>query len=86
MAGHDTWRIDGDVTVRLMFPEKPYKLERVIVSVFEEPALKDSSDGPDKPKSEMVTLRTTPWFREPLVPVILRLYCPAGRPAPHVGY
>lgn len=32
-----------------------------------------------------VTPRTTKCLSEPLVPEIVALYAPAGRPAPHVG-
>jgi len=33
----------------------------------------------------MVTPRITAWLNEPLVPAMVALYSPAGRPAPHVG-
>jgi hypothetical protein len=52
----------------------------------EEPELKETEEGPDMPKSVMLTRRVKARTREPLVPVIVRLYDPAGRPAPHVGY
>jgi hypothetical protein len=86
LDGHDTRREDGDVMLKLMLPEKPDRLETVTGSVPEDPALKDTDEGPDKLKSEMVTLRATLWLKEPLVPEMTSVYCPAGRPAPHVGY
>ena len=59
--------------VRLMLPDRPNRLVRMICSVFEEPALKDSDVGPDMLKSEIVTLRPTLWLREPLVAVMSSL-------------
>jgi hypothetical protein len=78
-AGQVTWMAAGDVRMRLTLPEKPYWLDSVSGSIFEEPALKDNDEGPVRVKSEMVTLRTTLWVREPKVPAILRVYSPAGR-------
>lgn len=56
--------------MRLILPEKPEMLDRLIDSVLEAPALKDIEEGPDMLKSVMVTLRLTEWLSEPLVPVI----------------
>jgi len=72
-VGHDDWRAEGDVAVRSTLPEKPSRLANVINSDTEDPALKDIEEGPDKLKSVIVTLRTTEWLREPILPVILRL-------------
>lgn len=59
LDGHDTARAEGDVELRLMIPENPNRLETVIASVPEEPALKDTDTGPLMVKSVMVTLRRT---------------------------
>jgi hypothetical protein len=56
-----------------MLPERPDRLVRVICSVLEEPALKDTDEGPDMMKSWMVMLRATLSLREPPVPVMSSL-------------
>jgi hypothetical protein len=72
-VGHEDKRADGDDPVSSTLPEKPERLENVIDSVVEVPALKDTEEAPEMLKSVIVTLRTTAWLSEPLVPVILRL-------------
>ncbi len=69
-AGQDDKRDGEDVSVRFILPEKPERLDRLIDSVLEVPALKDIEEGPNMLKSVMVTLRLTEWLSEPLVPVI----------------
>jgi len=69
-AGQDDKRDGEDVSVRFILPEKPERVDRLIDSVLEAPALKDIEEGPDMLKSVMVTLRLTEWLSEPLVPVI----------------
>lgn len=71
LVGHEARIVDGNVAARLMLPERPKRLVRVILSVLDVPALKDNDDGPEMLKSEMVTLRATLWLREPLVPVMV---------------
>lgn len=45
--------------------------------------MRDTVVGPDKEKSVTLTGRTMEWVRDPLDPVIVRLYDPAGVPAEH---
>lgn len=86
VEGHETERADEEEdVVRDIVPAKPNRLVNVSVSMLAEPALNAIDAGPAKLKSVTVTERMTEWLREPLVPVIVRLYAPAGRPAPHVG-
>lgn len=46
LVGQDTKSAEGLDTTRLTFPARPNKLEKVIDSDFEEPALNDSAEGP----------------------------------------
>lgn len=59
LAGHETRMAVGEVTTRLILPERPKRLDRVICSVFDEPALKDIVAGPVRLKSETVMFRNT---------------------------
>jgi len=73
VVGQDTKRAAGLDTARLTFPARPNRLETVIDSDFEAPALNDTLEGPEMLKSWFVTLTLALWLREPYVAEIVRM-------------
>jgi hypothetical protein len=77
VVGHDPVSPGGTVRVRLNDPDRPNRLVSVTALVPEEPLLNETGVA-EMVKSWTVTVRTTEWLSEPLVPDIVTVLTPAG--------